>query len=161
MTTCKHNKIAVTPEDPRPRAPHPGRTDFPPPLQGLAKSIAWDGEGATCLMEVSCTGAPDETAANALARSIAGSSLVKAAVYGHDPNWGRIACAAGCGSVVSSVPGTTFRLHLSPTKVDSKQRPRLGGVSRPQLGPHRLRRRVRLCCVKRPRHHLPSTSVAY
>jgi glutamate N-acetyltransferase / amino-acid N-acetyltransferase len=64
-------------------------------LQGLAKSIAWDGEGATCLMEVSCSGAADETAANAVARSIAGSSLVKAAVYGHDPNWGRIACAAG------------------------------------------------------------------
>ena len=63
--------------------------------QGLAKSIAWDGEGATCLMEVTCSGAADETAANAVARSIAGSSLVKAAVYGHDPNWGRIACAAG------------------------------------------------------------------
>ena len=64
-------------------------------LQGLAKSIAWDGEGATCLMEVTCLGASDEAAANAVARSIAGSSLVKAAVYGHDPNWGRIACAAG------------------------------------------------------------------
>ena len=64
-------------------------------LQGLAKSIAWDGEGATCLMEVTCRGATDEAAANAVARSIAGSSLVKAAVYGHDPNWGRIACAAG------------------------------------------------------------------
>ena len=65
-------------------------------MQGLAKSIAWDGEGATCLMEVTARGAPDEAAANAVARSIAGSSLVKAAVYGHDPNWGRIACAAGC-----------------------------------------------------------------
>lgn len=64
-------------------------------LQGLAKSIAWDGEGATCLMEISCTGAADEAAANAVARSVAGSSLVKAAVFGHDPNWGRIACAAG------------------------------------------------------------------
>ena len=66
-----------------------------PVSQGLAKSIAWDGEGATCLMEVTCRGAADEGAANAVARSIAGSSLVKAAVYGHDPNWGRIACAAG------------------------------------------------------------------
>jgi N-acetylglutamate synthase/N-acetylornithine aminotransferase len=47
-------------------------------------------------MEVTCRGAADEAAANAVARSIAGSSLVKAAVYGHDPNWGRIACAAGC-----------------------------------------------------------------
>ena len=64
-------------------------------LQGLAKSVAWDGEGATCLMEVSTGGAPDDKAALTIAKSIAGSSLVKAAVFGHDPNWGRIACAAG------------------------------------------------------------------
>ena len=64
-------------------------------LQGLAKSVAWDGEGATCLMEVSAGGAPDDKAALTIAKSIAGSSLVKAAVFGHDPNWGRIACAAG------------------------------------------------------------------
>lgn len=66
-------------------------------MQGLAKSIAWDGEGATCLMEVTVEGAPDDKAAAKIARSIAASSLTKAAVFGHDPNWGRIACAAGYG----------------------------------------------------------------
>lgn len=64
-------------------------------LQGLAKSIAWDGEGATCLLEVTALGAPDDRAAAKIAKSIAASSLTKAAVFGHDPNWGRIACAAG------------------------------------------------------------------
>lgn len=64
-------------------------------LQGLAKAIAWDGEGATCLMEVTVTGAENDKKANQIARSIASSSLTKAAVFGHDPNWGRIACAAG------------------------------------------------------------------
>ncbi|KAK9864821.1 hypothetical protein WJX84_011709, partial [Apatococcus fuscideae] len=68
-------------------------------LQGLAKSVAWDGEGATCLIEVTAKGAPDDAAAAIIARSVAASSLVKAAVYGHDPNWGRIACAAGYAGV--------------------------------------------------------------
>ena len=64
-------------------------------LQGLAKAIAWDGEGATVLMECEVTGAPDDAAAARVAKSVVGSSLVKSAVFGHDPNWGRIAAAAG------------------------------------------------------------------
>ncbi|KAG2690472.1 hypothetical protein I3843_09G185100 [Carya illinoinensis] len=64
-------------------------------MQGLAKSIAWDGEGATCLIEVTVTGADSEAEASKIARSVASSSLVKSAVYGRDPNWGRIAAAAG------------------------------------------------------------------
>lgn len=68
-------------------------------MQGLAKSIAWDGEGATCLIEVNVTGATDEAAASKIARSVASSSLVKAAVYGRDPNWGRIACAVGYAGI--------------------------------------------------------------
>ena len=64
-------------------------------LQGLAKSIAWDGEGATCLMEVQTSGAASDEDARKITKSVVASSLVKAAVYGHDPNWGRIACAAG------------------------------------------------------------------
>jgi glutamate N-acetyltransferase/amino-acid N-acetyltransferase len=68
-------------------------------MQGLAKSIAWDGEGATCLIEVTVTGARSESEAAKVARSVAASSLVKAAVYGRDPNWGRIACAAGYAGV--------------------------------------------------------------
>ncbi|KAH9672227.1 Arginine biosynthesis bifunctional protein ArgJ [Citrus sinensis] len=68
-------------------------------MQGLAKSIAWDGEGATCLIEVRVTGANSEAEAAKIARSVASSSLVKAAVYGRDPNWGRIAAAAGYAGV--------------------------------------------------------------
>ncbi|MEM8501521.1 MAG: bifunctional ornithine acetyltransferase/N-acetylglutamate synthase [Cyanobacteria bacterium P01_D01_bin.1] len=61
----------------------------------LAKSIARDGEGATCLIEVVVTGAMSDRAASQIARTVAGSSLVKSAVFGRDPNWGRIAGAAG------------------------------------------------------------------
>nr|AZL41260.1 plastid arginine biosynthesis bifunctional protein ArgJ [Datisca glomerata] len=68
-------------------------------MQGLAKSIAWDGEGATCLIEVTVEGTGSEAEAAKIARSIASSSLVKAAVYGRDPNWGRIAAAAGYAGV--------------------------------------------------------------
>ncbi|XP_058767222.1 arginine biosynthesis bifunctional protein ArgJ, chloroplastic [Vicia villosa] len=68
-------------------------------MQGLAKSIAWDGEGATCLIEVIVTGANSEAEAAKVARSVASSSLVKAAIYGRDPNWGRIAAAAGYSGV--------------------------------------------------------------
>jgi glutamate N-acetyltransferase / amino-acid N-acetyltransferase len=65
----------------------------------LAKSIARDGEGATCLIEVQVSGATDDTAARQIARTIAGSALFKAAVFGRDPNWGRIAAAAGRAGV--------------------------------------------------------------
>lgn len=61
----------------------------------LAKAIARDGEGATCLMEIVVTGAMSDRAASQIARTVAGSSLVKSAVFGRDPNWGRIAGAAG------------------------------------------------------------------
>ena len=63
--------------------------------QHLAKAIARDGEGATCLIEVEVTGASDEKAARQIAKTIVGSSLVKSAIFGRDPNWGRIAAAAG------------------------------------------------------------------
>ncbi|PKA55767.1 Arginine biosynthesis bifunctional protein ArgJ, chloroplastic [Apostasia shenzhenica] len=68
-------------------------------MQGLAKSIAWDGEGATCLLEVTVSGANNEAEASKIARTVASSSLVKAAVYGRDPNWGRIACAVGYAGI--------------------------------------------------------------
>lgn len=61
----------------------------------LAKQTARDGEGATCLIEVQVRGAADQTAAHQIAKTIAGSMLVKSAVFGRDPNWGRIAMAAG------------------------------------------------------------------
>jgi len=61
----------------------------------LAKAIARDGEGATCLIEVQVSGAPNEASASKIAKTIVGSSLVKSAIFGRDPNWGRIAAAAG------------------------------------------------------------------
>ncbi|CAA0830501.1 Arginine biosynthesis bifunctional protein ArgJ-chloroplastic [Striga hermonthica] len=67
-------------------------------MQGLAKSIAWDGEGATCLIEVNVSGARNETEAAKIARSVASSSLTKACPN-MDPNWGRIACAAGYAGI--------------------------------------------------------------
>ncbi len=67
--------------------------------QHLAKAIARDGEGATCLIEVQVTGAADDAAARRVAKTIVGSSLVKSAVFGRDPNWGRIAAAAGRAGV--------------------------------------------------------------
>jgi glutamate N-acetyltransferase/amino-acid N-acetyltransferase len=67
--------------------------------QHLAKAVARDGEGATCLIEVQVAGAADDAAACRVARTIAGSSLVKSAIFGRDPNWGRIAAAAGRAGV--------------------------------------------------------------
>ena len=67
--------------------------------QYLAKAVARDGEGATCLIEVQVSGAADDRAASQVAKTIAGSSLVKSAVFGRDPNWGRIAAAAGRAGV--------------------------------------------------------------
>ncbi|QSZ67327.1 bifunctional ornithine acetyltransferase/N-acetylglutamate synthase [Methanofollis aquaemaris] len=65
----------------------------------LAKQIAADGEGATKLLEVQVVGAPDEAAAEAVARTVVASPLVKTAVYGEDPNWGRVIAAAGRAGV--------------------------------------------------------------
>ena len=67
--------------------------------QYLAKSIARDGEGATCLIEVRVSGTSSDREARKIAREVAGSSLLKAAIFGHDPNWGRIAMAAGKAGV--------------------------------------------------------------
>jgi acetylglutamate kinase len=61
----------------------------------LARDIASDGEGATRLIEVAVSGAPSDDIARDLARSIAASNLVKAAVFGADPNWGRVLATVG------------------------------------------------------------------
>lgn len=61
----------------------------------LARQQAADGEGATCLLTCQVTGAADDADARAIARAVISSSLVKAAAHGKDPNWGRIAGAAG------------------------------------------------------------------
>lgn len=61
----------------------------------LSRKIAGDGEGATALFEVKIINAESKEQAVALAKSIVTSSLTKAAIYGHDANWGRILCAMG------------------------------------------------------------------
>jgi len=63
--------------------------------QTLAKMIARDGEGATKFIELTIEGAPSDDAAREIGRTIAKSPLVKTAVYGGDPNWGRLICAVG------------------------------------------------------------------
>jgi glutamate N-acetyltransferase/amino-acid N-acetyltransferase len=65
----------------------------------LAVQIARDGEGATKLLTVTVRGAPDEEAAATVARTVVASPLVKTAIYGEDPNWGRVVAAAGRAGV--------------------------------------------------------------
>lgn len=65
----------------------------------LARMMAGDGEGAKALLEVTVSGAASKEDARTLSRSVVSSSLVKAAVYGHDANWGRILCALGYSGV--------------------------------------------------------------
>jgi glutamate N-acetyltransferase/amino-acid N-acetyltransferase len=65
----------------------------------LAKMVAADGEGATKLLECVVSGAENEDQAEALAKSVISSSLVKAAFFGEDANWGRVLCAMGYAGV--------------------------------------------------------------
>jgi glutamate N-acetyltransferase/amino-acid N-acetyltransferase len=94
----------------------------------LAKSIARDGEGATKLVTVRVTGGRSDGDVKCVARSIAESPLVKTAVHGCDPNWGRIICAAGYSGAL--VDGETMRLKINgvllfskglPTKVENRK----------------------------------------
>lgn len=61
----------------------------------LAKKVARDGEGATKLIEVEVRGSDNVSAGRMMAKKVVGSSLVKSAIFGEDPNWGRIICAVG------------------------------------------------------------------
>jgi glutamate N-acetyltransferase/amino-acid N-acetyltransferase len=63
--------------------------------RSLARQQAADGEGATTLIACQASGARDDAEARSIARSIVASSLLKAAIHGRDPNWGRIVAAAG------------------------------------------------------------------
>jgi len=77
--------------------------------QELSRSIARDGEGATKLITVRVTDALSDGEARMAARAVAGSSLVKTAVHGGDPNWGRIVCALGYSGAELALD----RLHLT------------------------------------------------
>jgi glutamate N-acetyltransferase/amino-acid N-acetyltransferase len=76
-------------------------------MESLAQQIVRDGEGARKLITIEVSGAPGDEAAERIARSIANSLLVKTAIAGSDPNWGRILSAAGNAGV-----------PIDPSKVD-------------------------------------------
>ncbi|GHU08600.1 arginine biosynthesis bifunctional protein ArgJ [Spirochaetia bacterium] len=65
----------------------------------LARKMAADGEGASRLLTVNVSGAAEERSAEILAKSVASSSLVKAAIFGADANWGRVLCALGYAGI--------------------------------------------------------------
>ena len=76
----------------------------------LAKAIARDGEGASRMIEVTVKGAANQAEARVAARTVVSSPLVKAAVYGKDPNWGRVIAAAGRSGV--EISETEFDLYF-------------------------------------------------
>lgn len=76
----------------------------------LAKAIARDGEGATKLVEITVTGAATDIEAEQAAKTVATSPLVKTALFGNDPNWGRILAAIGRGGVQINLAGVLLKL---------------------------------------------------
>ena len=67
----------------------------------LARKIARDGEGATKFVEIQVNGAVSDEEARTIGMTVANSALVKTAIYGKDPNWGRIICAVGYADAAS------------------------------------------------------------
>ena len=91
----------------------------------LARQMARDGEGASKFFETSVTGARNEADARLAAKAVAKSSLVKTAVFGADPNWGRIICAVGYSGAEMDPDLVTLGLEGSGLKVDLVQRGRI------------------------------------
>ena len=99
--------------------------------QTLAKAIARDGEGATKFVELIIEGAPSDDAAREIGRTIARSPLVKTAIYGCDPNWGRLICAVGNAGIplsgdkvelfIDDVPLINGDLKIAAEKLKSKE----------------------------------------
>ena len=98
--------------------------------QTLAKAIARDGEGATKFVELTIEGAPSDEAAREIGRTIARSPLVKTAIYGCDPNWGRLICAVGNSGIplsgeevelfIDDVPLINGDLKVASEKLNAK-----------------------------------------
>lgn len=93
-----------------------------------AKLIPADGEGAKHLVQISVSGCQNHSDADRIARSIANSALVKTAIYGNDPNWGRIVSAAGYAgppfeseNVTLKINGTTVFQAGTPANFDAAQ----------------------------------------
>lgn len=83
----------------------------------LARQIACDGEGATRLVEVTVTGATSEEDAHRVADAIANSPLVKTAVHGGDPNWGRVLAAAGAAGVAFDAVRATLEFGAADSAI--------------------------------------------
>jgi glutamate N-acetyltransferase/amino-acid N-acetyltransferase len=94
--------------------------------ESLAYQIAQDGEGATKVVSINVTGALSDSDAQVIARAIANSPLVKCAMHGNDPNWGRIVSAAGLAGVPFNpdkcslkLQGATVFRNGQPVKFDA------------------------------------------
>ena len=116
----------------------PGRPRRPPlgaaieaVARDLARQQAADGEGATTLITAAVTGAADDAEARAVARAVVCSSLVKAAAHGRDPNWGRIAGAAGNAALADAAVLEAAGL---PADEATAPRPARAGRARPRRG---------------------------
>lgn len=88
-------------------------------MQDLAKKIAKDGEGATKLIQVDVINAPNALDARMMAKSVVGSSLVKTAIFGEDPNWGRILAAIGYAGIEVAVDNIDITLGNLPVMIAS------------------------------------------
>ncbi len=84
----------------------------------LCRKIAGDGEGATKLLECKVTGAADEKTAKTVAKSVICSSLLKAAMFGADANWGRVLCAIGYSGAQVDVNKIDVSFESSKGKID-------------------------------------------
>ncbi|MGN1119401.1 MAG: bifunctional glutamate N-acetyltransferase/amino-acid acetyltransferase ArgJ [Oscillospiraceae bacterium] len=86
-------------------------------MMNLARETARDGEGATKLLECIVKGAPDENTAKIVAKSVIGSSLLKAAMFASDANWGRILCAIGYAEADFDINKVSVELASSKGKL--------------------------------------------
>lgn len=101
----------------------------------IAKMLAADGEGATKLVVINVVGAETDEAARIIARKISTSNLLKCAIFGEDPNWGRVAASAGSAGVCFD-PGKVD-IYLGPAKVLS------GGTSMKTFDKEKVRKYIK------------------
>ena len=92
-------------------------------MQELAIKVVSDGEGATKLITITVTGATNDEDAARVARSVADSLLVKTALFGQDPNWGRIMCAIGNSGVKIVEQAIAIHVAEMPFVLDGKEAP--------------------------------------
>jgi glutamate N-acetyltransferase/amino-acid N-acetyltransferase len=86
--------------------------------QELAKKMAYDGEGATKFLEVEVNGSKSEKDAELIAKSVIKSSLVKTAIFGEDPNWGRIVAAIGYSNAEFNPDNVSIAIYSNGVSID-------------------------------------------